>query len=393
VLALNAAVFRQTGKAPLLSGNTYSYGFDVPSWDWDEIGRQIEETASALELLPENRAAYMRDMLDAFALMVREGQGDEIAYPERVSTYLQVPADRVPEHIVSALREELRSLLVQAGYPDDLSLAVPDWREAQTIEGDALIRLADSVLVQAREAMQSQIMALPKDHQVSVVLLSNYPYYAYSAYKRDYQGEVRLSGDIGWEIPAVKHSICHEAFPGHQTFSAITEQRFRAGVMPVEGTVYFGNTPNSPIFEGVSECGAEFLGLVNTIDDEIFNVYNRLCFAESTNVAFDCNADGLGKDAAIAKLVKALHVPSSWAEYRYHYVTDSLWCASFPHYWYGREFIKASYDKMEEHLPAFLKMVYTEPHTVRTLQNAIESYLNRQGGRSTESAISRAVPS
>jgi hypothetical protein len=386
VLALNAAVGKRTGIEPLLSRDTYSYGIPVPSWDWDEIGRRIEETRTAIDSLPTKRAAYLQGFLDAFALMVREGQGESIPYSERVSTYLQVPSERVPASAIQSLESELQDLCIAAGYPDDLSIAIPRWRDDQTITGEALIEQAKSLVLQSREAMQRRIMPLPDEHQVSVTLLKDFPYYAYSAYARDYQGQVRLSDDISWELAALKHAICHEAFPGHQAFAAITEQRFREGIFPVEGTVYFGNTPISPIFEGVAECGAELLGMVDTIDDRIFNVYNRLCFAVSTNVAFDCNADGMEEPAAVTKLMDALHVPQAWAVQRYHYVLNPLWCTSFPHYWYGREFIRDSHSKMKGHLPAFFEMVFTEPHTVRTLRDSIESYLDQAADEPNEDA-------
>lgn len=374
-LALDVVVEQRTGTEPLLSAATYSYDVPTPSWDWDEIGQQIERVRSTLDVLPPDRAAYVADFLDAFSLMVREGQGDEIPYAERVATYLQVPDERIPASVIQSLENELRSLFLEAGYSDDLSIAVPRWRESQTITGGALLGEARSFLLRAREMMQSQVMPTPDEHRISVLLLEDYPYYAYSAYERDYWGQVRLSDDIGWELAALKHSICHEAFPGHQAFAAIREQRFRDGTFPIEGTLYYGNTPTSPIFEGVAECGVEILGMIDTIDDRIFSVYNRLCFAVSTNVAFDCNGDGMDKPTAVAKLVESLHVPMAWADQRYEYVVNPFWCTSFPHYWYGREFIKDSYETMKESLPVFFEMIYAEPHTVRTLRDAIQRHL------------------
>jgi hypothetical protein len=283
----------------------------------------------------------------------------------------------VPPDIVQALEVELLDLMIEAGYPDDLSVAIPQWRENQTLRGDALIEAAHAFVDQARDDTNQHVMPLPETHQVVLTFPENYPYRGYSDYSRDYQGRVFLNGDIGWERAALKHLVYHEVFPGHQAFSAIREKQYRDGILPIEGTVYFGNTPMTPIVEGICEVGQEMLGRLESIDDHIYDVYNRFTSAVSTNLAFDCNADGMDKETAVKKLMDAAHVSRVFAEKRYHFWTNPLWCTSFPHYWYGRELIRESYGLMGDHLPALFKLIYTEPHTVNSLRAAIVSYLGQ----------------
>lgn len=378
-LALNVAVGRRTGIEPVLSAATYDYGIPTPAWHWEEIGRKIKEVESGLSALPPARAGYLRDLLQACSLMVREGQGEDIPYAVRVATYLQVPGERVPTETIRALEAELRSLLVEAGYPDDLSVAVPQWRGQQTLASEALAREGQAILRRARELTAQRVWPLPPGHRVVLTFPQNYPYRGYSDYSRDYQGRVFLNGDIEWELPSLKHTLCHEAFPGHQTFSAIREWCYREGKLPVEGTVYFSNTPITPIVEGIAEIGQEVLGMVETVDDRIYDVYNRYASAISTNLAFDCNADGMDKETAVRALMDLTFVSRVFAEKRYHFWTNPLWCTGFPHYWYGREFMRECYARMKAgHLPEFFRMVYTEPHTVRTLREAIDTTLTRE---------------
>ncbi len=378
-LALNRAVGEQKGIEPLLSTATYTYSAPTPSWGWEEIGRKVEEVEASLEVLPPQRAAYVRDLLQAFALMVREGMGEQIPYAQRVATYLQVPGERVPRATIQALEEELRRLLVEAGYPDDLAVAIPQWREKQTVQGQALMDLAHTFLERARQETERRIMPLPPGHQVVLSFPQNYPYRGYSDYARDYQGRVFLNGDIGWEVPSLKHVLCHEAFPGHQTYSALREWCYREGRLPVEATLYFSNTPITPVVEGMAEIGQEVLGLVETVDDRIYEAYNRFSSAISTNLAFDCNADGMDKETAITRLMETTYVSRTFAEKRYHFWTHPLWCTGFPHYWYGRELMRECYARMKEknRLPEFFRMVYTEPHTVRSLREAVQSSLSQ----------------
>lgn len=376
VLALNVLVEERTGIEPLLSAATYTYDIPTPSWDWDEVAKQIKKAESDLGDLSSNRADYVRDLLAAFALMAREGQGDEIPYAERVAIYLQVPGERVPAATVESLESELRSLLVEAGYPDDPSIAIPQWRERQALRGEGLVKEAQSLLRRAREETHKRVLPLPTEHQVTLTFPESYPYRGYSDYSRDYQGRVFLNGDIDWELASLKHLICHEVFPGHQAFSAIREQQFRAEALPVEGTIYFANTPMTPIVEGICEVSQEIIGMLENIDDRIHDVYNRYASAVSTNLAFDCNADGMDKQTAVACLMDTTYVSRVFAEKRYHFWTNPLWCTSFPHYWYGRELMRESYALMKGDLPAFFRMVYTEPHTVHSLRAAVRNCLD-----------------
>jgi hypothetical protein len=382
-LALNVAVHRRTGIEPLLSTATYDYGIATPAWDWDEIARQIEAFRPQLSAFPPGRAGFLADLLTAFEMMAREGQGDQVPYAQRVEAYLQVPGQRVSQAAITALREELRSLLAAEGYPDDLAAAIPQWTARGNVSGAALQTLAEELMARARAATNQRVMPLPAGHTVELSFPQGFPYNGYSDYKRDYRGTVQLNGDIPWRVPALKHLVCHEAFPGHQTFSALRELRYRQGLMPVEGTLYFSNTPITPIVEGVAEIGQELLGMVETADDRISDVYNRFTSACATNLAFDCNADGKDKETAVRELMAQAFVSRTYAEKRYHFFTNPLWCTGFPHYWYGREFMRECYRRMRNALPRFIEMVYTEPHSVRSLRAGIDSYLQSHSGGQT----------
>ncbi|NLE75370.1 MAG: DUF885 domain-containing protein [Chloroflexi bacterium] len=374
-LALDSAVERRTGTAPLLSRETYSYGFDTPSWSWAEIGRRIDDVRAALSGLPPARAAFISDLLAAFAVMVREGLGEAVPYAQRVEAFLQAPGRRVPGETIEQLAGELRRLLAEAGYPDDLAQAIPRWRAEQSVSGDEADRMAQGFLARAQQETQRRIAPLPEGHQVALTFPRNYPYHGYSYYSRNYQGRVFLNGDIDWQIPALKHTVCHEAFPGHQTYSALREYVFRQGRLPVEGTLYFSNTPITPLVEGMCEVGQEALGMVETVHDQIYETYNRYTSAVSTNLAFDCNEGLMDKETAVTLLMEAACISRVFAEKRYHFWTHPLWCTGFPHYWYGREFMRESYRRMQGHHPAFFQMVYGQPHTVRSLREAMDAYL------------------
>jgi hypothetical protein len=376
-LALNKAVAQVKGIEPLLSTRTYDYGIETPSWDWREIGLKIEFVRSGLADIDPARVPYLTGLLDAFALMVRDGQGEKIPYARRVATYLQVPGERVAQEVIDGLKNELQQLLVEAGYPDDFGTALDQWREAQNVSGPEAERQGQQFLSRARAQTNLLVWPLPDGHKVELTFPTNYPYRGYSDYGKDYQGRVFLSGDIEWQLSSLKHVVTHEVFPGHQAQSAVLESTFCQGKMPVEGTLYFSNTPITPKIEGMCEIGQEAIGMMDDIDDQINDLYNRYTSAVSTNLAFDCNEGLMDKETAVQALSSATQVSRLFAGKRYDFFTNPLWSTGFPHYWYGREFMRESYRLMQDHLPEFYRMVYTEPHTVATLRQTITAYLDK----------------
>lgn len=377
-LALNRRVGEQKGIEPLLSTAAYEYGLETPPWGWETLGCKIEEVAGAIRALRHSpayasRVDFLEDLLSAYAMMVREGMGEVIPYGDRVSAYLQVPGERVAQHVIDALEATLRRCFVEAGYPDEPAVAMEQWREGQKTYGADLIAQGHALLAEAKQRTQARVWPLPEAHEVQLFFPDNYPYRGYSDYSRDFKGRVFLNGDIHWELAGLRHLITHEAFPGHQAFSATREARYRAGLLPVEATLYFSNTPITPIVEGLCEIGQMLLGMDETADDRIYEAYNRLSNAVSLNLAFDCNEDGMDLEAATEKLMEATYVPRRFASRYCRFFTNPLWCTSFPHYWHGDEFMRACVTRMQDDLPSFFALVYTEAHTVRTLRAAVDA--------------------
>lgn len=387
-LALNRRVGEQKGLEPLLSTATYDYGVEIPDWDWDTLGRKVEDVSAEINAWGADpahaqRVPFLLDLLAAYAVMVRDGMGDAIPYSERVSTMLQVPGHRVEQSVIDQLQADLSELLVEAGYPDDPAVAMARWREGQALFGPALADHGHALLAEAQARTHARVWPMPEGHQVHLFFPTGYPYRGYSDYSRDYQGRVFLSGDIHWELAGLRHLITHEAFPGHQAFSATREARFRAGLMPVEGTLYFSNTPITPIVEGLCEIGQELVGMIETIDDRIYEAHNRLSKAVALNLAFDCNEDGMDVEAAATLLAINTYVPQLFAERYCRFFTHPLWCTSYPHYWNGSEFMHECATKMQHDLPAFFNMVFTQPHSVRTLRAAVDAHV---AGQPTEAS-------
>jgi hypothetical protein len=377
VLAISRLTGERTGIDPLLSRSIYSYGVEEPDWNWKEIGLSVDRLAKSLSIFPQERVEFVTDFLRAFEIMVKEGLGEEIPFTERVKAYLQVSADFIPDSVVDGLRTELQQKLVDAGYPDDLSLGFKKWSQDQTIPDADLQNQGQLLLAEARLRTNQRVMQDPPEHEIELSFPKNYPYNGYSDYTKGYRGRIYLNGDIPYRFSYLKHLVCHEAIPGHQLFSALREYNYHHNSLAVEGTVYLANTPITPIVEGTCELGQRMLGMDDTQHDQIEDLYNRYSSAISNNLAIACNADRMDKETATKRMMESIFVDQNTALRRHAFFTNPLWKTSFLHYWHGREMMREYYSRMQDHLPELYQMIYTEPHTVRTLRNRIDLFLDK----------------
>ena len=375
VLAVSRLVGERTGIDPLLSRTIYDYPVQDPGWAWPEIDRAIGRVANSLQSIPPHRSAFIGDLLESFHIMVREGKGESVSYPDRVQAYLQVSVEPVPQSTIETLQTELQEKLITHGYADDLSAAYRQWSKNCNIASEDLYRVGQELLNLARQRTKELVLADPQEHQIELNFPQNYPYNGYSDYSRGYRGRIFLNGDVQYTLAGLKHLICHEALPGHQLFSALREEYYGSGIMPVEGTVYLANTPITPIVEGNCEVGQHMLGMDDTPDDEIYDLYNRYASAISTNLAIACNSDGMDQETAVYHLKVEEFLSHEEALRRYAFFTNPLWQTSFPHYWFGREFMRSNFARMKDYLPDYYRMVYQEAHTVRTLSERIDRFL------------------
>ena len=375
VLAVSRLVNERTGIDPLLSRSIYTYAVEDPGSGWLETGRSIEMLSNSLHSLPQDQSEFIADLLQAMHVMVREGQGEKISYSKRVQAYLQVSGEPLAEIIIDKLRQELFAELVLAGYPDDLQVAYQKWSLDQTIKDAELLETGRALLAESRIRTNERVMQDPSKHRIELNFPKTYPYNGYSDYSKDFSGRVYLNGDVSYRLSSLKHLICHEALPGHQLFSALREFRFQQGLLPVEGTVYLANTPITPIVEGTCEIGQRMLGMDDTQNDKIEDLYNRYSSAVSTNIAVACNTDSMDQATAADRLMELIFIDKEHAIRHHAFMTNPLWQTSFMHYWHGREMMRQNFARMKDHLPELYQMVYTEPHTVRTLRSRIERYL------------------
>jgi len=376
VLAISELLKETTGIDPLLSRQTYDYDVSPEGWDYSRI---VDETAALRQDMNEldpKRSCYIARILESIEMMTREGLGENLSYEEKVSAYLGIEIDTIPEGVIDKIALELAEHLKDRGYSGELSEAVGRWKEDTTVTGvEELQKTADAFLVRAVNLTKKLVLPVPEELDINITFPKDFPYNGYSESKKNYVSRIMLSGDIGWQKPALKHIVTHEALPGHTLYYATKERLYRAGELPVEGTVYLANTPVSPLAEGLCEIGQMMLGMVEDEDDHIYDLYSRLSSAIITNIAIEYNRKTVDKARAIKEMQKKAFITELHAEKRFGFFSHPLWYISFMHYWFGREIVQKCFTRMKDNLPEFYTMAYLKAQTIGGLQEDVNNYL------------------
>ena len=371
-LALDDRLGKQHGLYPLLTREVYSYNIEPISSEWNALSEAIASLQEDLSGQGGDRVEYCIDLLSAFAMMVREGQGEQIDYADRLAAYIQVPAKKVPVTHVDQLRFDLVAALHDSGYKNEFTASINDWKQSQAVGSGDLLRLGNQYMQQSLHRCSELGLGIPEQHKIELKFPINYPYRGYSNYQGDYRGQVFMSADIEWQRAGIKQVVMHESIPGHQALSAIRDKLYRNNSLGIEGTLYFANTPFTALVEGICEVGQQLIGLMTTEDDRIYDLYNRYTSAIATNLCFSCHLEGMSPEDAKVELMEATGVSRSFADQKLGFIMHPVWCTSFPHYWYGRELIRKIYLDRLMAPEEILRTIYCEPHTVRTLCKKLE---------------------
>ena len=338
---------------------------------WAEVATAVEALDRRVPHLDEHDTLYVRGMLHALHTFARVRDGTALSYLDQARAYLELPDIWVGENELSPLRNRLRELLAHLGLPTEIDRGLRRWEERRRVPTDHVQAVAAPLIAASYEAATARGIPLPPGVAVDLIVRST-PYYAYAHYHGDFRGTVELSSDIDWTVEAIKHSMCHEAFPGHQASASARDAAIAAGdwgrlVLPV-----LANTPTSPVAEGLAENGTDILGWVTTADDELFAIHNALTFGVLTNAAILRHEYGEPRQHVIAFMVAAAGVSEDWATYQYGFLTDPLWHTSFPHYWHGAKLIRTLRARFRGREELVWQALYRRPQSTATVRRLLE---------------------
>jgi hypothetical protein len=256
---------------------------------------------------------------------------------------------------------------------------VPAWLEATSLTGDAVIEWGRQVIHDARRDTEARVLALPPGEGVdSFTGVRDVHYSGRSQYTGDYRGWLHFNVDKRWQRDLFVHVLCHEAYPGHQTFYALWDWLYRQGRWPVEAAFYQLNNPTNAVFEGGPEIAMHMLGWDEGDTPEALALRMGVAYMDLGRIAMNdacllCNTGEMTRDEAVELMVSHF-VRRDDAERAYQFFTDGLARTNYAQYYYGRRIVREGFARFEgsaEGRERFFDILYRTPHTTSTFVTAV----------------------
>lgn len=349
--------------------------------------RSLDEVAGALddvEAVVANLAAghprqYMNALLRGSRTLLSMVRGEDRPYQELVKGILEIDHTPIPDSEVQRLRQELHHGLGLLGFEGELEAQVRTWLQATSLTGDAVIEFGRGIIDDARVATAARVVTLPPGEGVdSFTGIRNVHYSGRSQYSGDYRGWLHFNIDKQWQRDLFVHVLCHEAYPGHQTFYALWDWLYQQGQWPVEAAYYQLNNPTNAVFEGGPESAMHFIGWDNGDSREalarrVAVAYMDLGRIAMNNATLWCNTGQMNREEAVELMVSHFVLRDD-AERAYTFFTDKQARTNYAQYYYGRRIVKLAYERFEHdeaNRMRFFDIIYRTPHTTSTFIDAV----------------------
>jgi len=347
-----------------------------------KIDDKIQEVKKEIAAIEGREGMYLKGMLSAFELFNRIMAGDQVKYSDACAVMQQVnlrslPMDTTYEAIAARVSEKLGKL----GYTGAVGEQIQAFLKATTLPADQVTKTAASLVERAKAATLKKVVVLPEDDGIDAIDgVTGVHWSGFSRYLGNYRGDLRFNIERPWTTPIFGNVLCHEAYPGHQTFYCHWDHLFQQGKLPLEGAYYStAGNPTNCMFEGAPEVGLHFLGWddynentpeVTDEEKELFIVGREIEDLQrmlQTQGCYLANEEGLGKEDVVQYMLSKGIYNRIEAENSYKYFTNPVGRYYYPSYYYGRWMIAGAYDRVpREKRGEFFHMLYDFPHTNET---------------------------
>ena len=346
----------------------------------DAVEGAIDEVAATVEGMRDGHPrAYMQALLRGSRTVVSILRGEDRPYRELVQGILEIDHQPIPSSEVDRLRTELHEGLGLLGYDGPLERQVPAWLEATSLTGDAVIEFGQGILGDARRDTERRVLELPPGEGIdSFTGIRDVHYSGRSQYTGDFRGWLHFNVDKHWQRDLFVHVLCHEAYPGHQTFYALWDWLYQQGRWPVEAAYYQLNNPTNAVFEGGPESAMHFLGWDDGDSSEAIALRAAVAYMDLGRIAMNnaclwCNSGEMTRDEAVTLMVEHFVLRDD-AERAYQFFTDDLARTNYAQYYYGRRIVKLAFERFERadaDRKRFFDLIYRTPHTTSTFVQAV----------------------
>lgn len=344
-----------------------------------DVEGALTNVESAVAGLTGHPGDYMRILCKSQRAVLSILKGDKRPYLSLVHDILDLDFAPIPASEADALRVQLDDGLGIMGYSGPLHKKVEHWLSETSLTGEAVIDLAKEIVNSARQATLRQVVELPLSEGLdSIYSVRNVHYSGRSQYTGNNRGWLHFNIDKQWQKDIFIQVLCHEGYPGHQTFYCLWDVLFLSGSWPLEASYYQLNNPTNVVFEGGPEVAMTFIGWDQGDNPEaharrVGQIFKDLNRVGMNNACLYANLGEMNRTEAILYMMDHMTMRDD-AERAYEFMTDTLACTNYPQYYYGRRIVDKAYALMSGS-PAlrerFFDILYRTPHSTSTFVKAI----------------------
>ena len=318
--------------------NTYS--------SWNDIFSDLEDLRSKYSSIQsEVRRNYMQQQIGSLLSLARWRSGEEFPFRENVRSLLYVNENPFSKTEREELHHRLEFLLTQRGFSGTLEEKVRKWEQAQHVPSHQVESVLKDLLLQGKERVVQKMFKEMEDVEVTPVVVTGVPYSAYCDY---IGGKMYINGDLSYTYESLKHLVTHESFPGHTTHMRIRELGVQSGDIPLDAGLVITNTASSSVFEGIGDNGIDFIVWADSLNDEIYKVYQEIKSISGMNAAHMIHAEGQSDEEGSAFLRNFACGEENWIQSRRRFFKHTLRAPFIYSYWRGNEAVKEIYNRLPE---------------------------------------------
>jgi hypothetical protein len=364
---------------PMMLSN-YS-GINPTMTSIDQVAEELERVDEVARGLAGHPGEYMRAIVKGtrtvLSILRKEGQ----PYRDLVRGILEIDFVPIPDSEAVRLRTDLSAGLGEMGFTGSLEQKVESWLSETSLTGQAVIDFGKQILGKARSETEAKVVKLPPGEGVdSFTGVRDVFYSGRSGYTGNFRGWLHFNIDKNWQKDVFIQVLCHEAYPGHQSFYALWDSLYQDGNWPLEAAFYQRNAPTNPIFEGGPEVAMHFIGWDEgesraALALRMGQVLKDLGRISMNNACLWCNLGEMSKEQALDYMVEYFVLRDD-AERAYGFFTNPLSRTHYPQYYYGRRIVDKAFALMEGSEAGrqrFWDIIYRTPHTTSTFIKAIST--------------------
>lgn len=346
-----------------------------------EILGAIETLQKEFKDVPGHAGMYLRGMTEAFKMNARILDGEEIPYKDAIAVMQQVDLKPIPQEKMEKLLYLVTEGLGKKGYKGTIGEQVQTWLKDTALPAEEVTATVKRFLDRAKNATLTRVMELPEEDGIDeVYAIRNVFWSGLSRYLGDFRGDLTFNIDRPWSLPTFGNVLCHEGYPGHQTFYCHWDDLYRQGRLPLEAAFYStAGNPANPMFEGSPECGLHFLGW----DD--FEMYTPEITDEEKSdfllgrhvqdlqrmlqmqACIKHHVEGASREEVVEYMLSTGIYNRIEAENTSKFFTHPVQKYYYPSYYYGRWMIYEAYERIpKERRKEFFDFLYNIPHTNET---------------------------